>query len=212
MSCRGDERMQGDWRRWGGHPGHCQPGDWYRWHQRQDPQEQWGGASQQDQALHKEVLKRGLMKRTQKYQPGMVALHEICQYQMSTELLIHKCSFSHLIHKITQECGMFDLCFQVCVVMVLQEVAEFYLTGLLEDVNLWAIHVACITIMAKDIQLACHIHGKNLHYWVCIFITKSVLGLFLLVVGGQGPSINTSTGEVKVILGSKLKMLWINLL
>ena len=55
-------------------------------------------------APHKEFLKRGLMKRPQKYQLGMVTLHEICWYQMSTELLIGKCSFFHLVCKITQEC------------------------------------------------------------------------------------------------------------
>ena len=48
--------------------------------------------------------------------------------------------------------------------MALQEAAEFYLTGLLEDVNLCTIHVKCITIMPKDIQLAHHICGEHLHY------------------------------------------------
>ena len=39
----------------------------------------------------KEFLKKGQMKRPWKYWPGTVPLHRICQYQMSTELLIHKC-------------------------------------------------------------------------------------------------------------------------
>ena len=48
----------------------------------------------------KEFLKKGLMKRPQRYGLGTVALCKICQYQMNTELLICKCSFLLLIHEI----------------------------------------------------------------------------------------------------------------
>ena len=41
-----------------------------------------------------------------------------------------------------------------------------YLNGLLEDMNLCAIHTKCITIMSRDIQLACCICGEHLHYWM----------------------------------------------
>ena len=37
---------------------------------------------------------------------------------------------------------------------VLQWAAEAYLTGLLEDTNLIAIHTKCVMLMPKDIQLA----------------------------------------------------------
>ena len=111
-----------------------------------------------------EFLKRGLMKRPQRYCPGTVAICKIHWYQMSTELLIHKCSFSHLVHEIAQDCGRYDLCFQVHTFLALQEAAEFSLTGLLEDVSLCTIYMKCITIMPKDIQLAHHMHGEHLHY------------------------------------------------
>ena len=54
--------------------------------------------------------------------------------------------------------------FQVHAILTLQEAAEAYLVGLLEDANLCPIHAKCTTIMPKDIQLAQHIHGEHLHY------------------------------------------------
>ena len=67
---------------------------------------------------------------------------------MSTELLICECPFVSLIHELAQEHRRYDLHFQVHVVMVLQEAVEYYLTGLLEDTNLCAICVKCVTIMS----------------------------------------------------------------
>ena len=75
----------------------------------------------------------------------MVALCKIYQYQKSTKLLIHK----------------HDLCSQVCAVQALQGATKYYLTGLLKNANLCAIHAKCVTIMPKDIQLAHHIHGEH---------------------------------------------------
>ena len=44
--------------------------------------------------------------------------------------------------------------FQSGAILALQESAEAYLVGLLEDSNLCAIHAKRVTIMPKDIQLA----------------------------------------------------------
>ena len=104
-----------------------------------------------EKAPHKEFLKKGGLKKPQRYWPGTVALYKICQYQMSNELLICKCPFMCLICEIAQECGRYDLHFQVHMVMALQNVAEYYLTSLSEDANLCTIHTKCITIMPKDI-------------------------------------------------------------
>ena len=93
----------------------------------------------------------GGLKRPKRYQPWMVALHKICQYLKSTELLICKWPFVHLVHEIAQVYRMHDLHFQVHTVQVLQEAAEYYLTGLLEDTNLCAIHAKHVTIMPKYI-------------------------------------------------------------
>ena len=50
--------------------------------------------------------------------------------------------------------------FQSQAVLALQEAAEAYLVGLLEDSNLCAIHAKRTTILPKDIQLARRIRGE----------------------------------------------------
>ena len=54
-----------------------------------------------------------------------------------------------------------DLRFQAKVVEALQDAAEAYLVGLMEDTNLAAIHAKRVTIMPKDIQLARRIRGER---------------------------------------------------
>ena len=66
-----------------------------------------------------EISEMGHVKKLQRYWLGRVALHKICCYQMSTELLSCKCPFTCLVCKIAQDCGRYDLHFQVCVVMAL---------------------------------------------------------------------------------------------
>ena len=117
-------------------------------------------------ALQKEFLKARKVKRPQRYQPETEALHKICWFQKSTELLICKLPFSCLVHEIDQEVGKYNMHFQVCAVLTLQEAEYYHLVSLLEDANLCVIHVKCVMIMSKDIQLACCIHEEHLHYWV----------------------------------------------
>ena len=50
-------------------------------------------------------------------------------------------------------------------IICLQEAAEAYVVGLMEDVNLCAIPAKQVTIMPKDIQLAHHTQGEHLHDW-----------------------------------------------
>ena len=115
-------------------------------------------------APRKEFLKAGKVKKTWKYQPRTVALHEICKFQKSTELLIQKLPFSWLVCKIALEVGKYDLCFQGHTILCLQEATEAYLVGVMEDTNLCALHAKRVTIMPKDIQLAQHISREHLHY------------------------------------------------
>ena len=112
----------------------------------------------------KEFLQAGKVKKTRKYWPGTVALWEIWQFQKSTELLIRKLPFSWLVREIALEVGKLDLHFQGSTIVCLQEAAEAYLVGLMEDANLCAIHVKWGTIMPKDIQLARLIWGEHLQY------------------------------------------------
>jgi histone H3 len=50
-----------------------------------------------------------------------------------------------------------DLPFQSTAILALQEASEAYLVGLYEDTNLCTIHAKHVTIMPKDMQLACRI-------------------------------------------------------
>jgi histone H3 len=93
------------------------------------------------------------IRRPHRYRPGTVALREIRRYQKSTDLLIRKLPFQRLVREIAQDFKT-DLRFQKSAIAALQEAAEAYLIGLLEDTNLCAIHAKRVTIMPKDIQLA----------------------------------------------------------
>ena len=54
-----------------------------------------------------------------------------------------------------------DLRFQSTAIMALQEAAEAYLVGIMEDTNLCAIHAKRVTIMPRDMQLARRIRGER---------------------------------------------------
>ena len=105
-------------------------------------------------------LKTGALKKVHRYCPGTVALREIRRYQRLMELLIRKLPFQRLVREITQDYKM-DLRFQSSAIMALQEAQEAFLVGLFEDTNLCVIHAKHVTIMPKEIQLACRIHGDN---------------------------------------------------
>ena len=101
------------------------------------------------------------MQKPHRYRPGTVALREIRRYQKSTKLLIRKLPFQRLVREIAQNLGKKDVRFQSGAIIALQEASEAYLVGLLEDSNLCAIHTKRVTIMLKDIQLACRIRGER---------------------------------------------------
>ncbi|XP_047410357.1 histone H3.3A-like [Sciurus carolinensis] len=101
---------------------------------------------------HKSAPSTGGVKKPHRYRPGTVALREIKCYQKSTELLICKLPFQHLVREIAQDFKS-DLCFQSTAIGDLQEASEAYLVGLFEDINLCTIHAKHVTIMPKDIQL-----------------------------------------------------------
>ena len=92
-------------------------------------------------------------RKHRRYRPGTVALREIRRFQKSTELLIWRMPFQRLVREIAQTYSPY-LRFQSGAILALQEAAEAYLVGLLEDSNLCAIHMKGVTIMPRDIQLA----------------------------------------------------------
>ncbi|ORX54281.1 histone-fold-containing protein [Piromyces finnis] len=103
--------------------------------------------------------------KRRRYRPGSLALKEIRRYQRSTELLIRKLPFARLVREIATDVlrrgpyHMEEVRWNSSAILALQEAAECYLTHLLEDSNLCAIHAKRVTLMQKDIQLARRIRG-----------------------------------------------------
>ena len=101
------------------------------------------------------------VKKPHRYRPGTVALREIRRFQKTTDVLIRKAPFQRLVRQITQELFPYkDLRFQSIAVLALQEAAEAYVVGLLEDTNLAAMHAKRVTIMPRDMILARRIRGE----------------------------------------------------
>ncbi|MFM7088406.1 MAG: hypothetical protein ACKOW9_02660 [Candidatus Paceibacterota bacterium] len=99
------------------------------------------------------------VKKPYRYRPGTVALREIRTYQKSTELLLRKLPFSRLVREIAHDIKS-DMRFQASAILALQEAAESYLVGLMEETQMCAIHAKRVTILPRDMQLARRIRGK----------------------------------------------------
>lgn len=101
-------------------------------------------------------------KRKIRFKPGTVALREIKRYQKSTEMLIPRAPFQRLVRDI---CGGIDneLRFQANALVALQEAAEAYVVGVLEDAGICAIHAKRVTVMKADMQLARRLRGDHNH-------------------------------------------------
>ena len=97
--------------------------------------------------------------KTHRFRPGTVALREIRKYQRSTDTLIPFAPFARLVREIADDVSMLQYRFQSTAIQALQEAAEQYLTRVLEDSNLCAIHAKRVTVMPKDIRLAQRIGG-----------------------------------------------------
>ena len=100
------------------------------------------------------------IKAAHRYKPGTVALREILKYQKSTNLLIRKLPFQRLVWELAFKFKS-TLRFQASAILAIQEAAETYLVGLLEDTNLIAIHAKRVTILPRDLQLARRIRGER---------------------------------------------------
>lgn len=92
---------------------------------------------------------------------GERALREIRQYQTSTDLLIRRLPFARLVREIQQTLIREQYRWQGAAILALQEAAEAYLTGIMEDTNLCAIHAKRVTIMPRDMHLARRIRGPS---------------------------------------------------
>ena len=86
----------------------------------------------------------------------MIVLREIRRYQKSTKCLIKKSPFQNLIREISQEYRVcpkgpgtpsIQVWLQSTTIAALQEVAENFIVGLFEDINLLAVHAKSMTVM-----------------------------------------------------------------
>ena len=101
------------------------------------------GGKQPKKHLSKKLLPLGVppmggIKKPHHYRPSLVALHEICQYQISTKCLIKKSPFQKLIWEISQEYWIcpqglgtpsMQMRFQSTAIVALQEAAENFILG-----------------------------------------------------------------------------------
>ena len=98
--------------------------------------------------------------RPRRFRPGTVALREIRRFQKCSHVLVPPKRFSQLVREIQQEFGT-DIRYAMAGLAATQEAGEAYVTGLMEDTNLCAIHAKRVTILPKDMQLARRIRGER---------------------------------------------------
>ena len=98
------------------------------------------------------------LENQRKIQRGIQALKEIQKYQKGVDLCIRRVPFQRLVKEIVQKRGD-GLKLQSSAVLALQEAGEVFIVGLMEQANLCPIHAKWVTIMPRDIQLACRIWG-----------------------------------------------------
>jgi histone H3/H4 len=88
-----------------------------------------------------------------------MAAREIRKFQKTTDLLIRKAPFQHLVQEVALKFGKSDLRMQSTAVLALQEAAEYFMVDVFSDTNVCASQGKRVTIMVKDLVLACCIQG-----------------------------------------------------
>ena len=126
------------------------------------PSKAKASASKKASKTRRKSPKKGAARKKLRFRPGTVALREIKRYQKSTDLLVPRAPFQRLVRNICSDIDN-DLRFQAQALLALQEAAEAYLVGILEDAGLCAIHAKRVTVMRQDMQLARRLRGDNHH-------------------------------------------------
>lgn len=108
-----------------------------------------------------DVVHGGVKKKKRRRRAVTNFRREVQKLQKSTKLLIQKAPFQRLVREIAQD-YKYDLRFNSFALLALQEAAEAYLVGLLEDTNLACLHRNAQTILPKDMQLAYELRGDRL--------------------------------------------------
>ncbi len=106
------------------------------------------------------VQKAIAMKKPHRWRPGTLAAIEIRKFQKTTNLLIRKAPFQHLVREIVQDMSRkSDLQMQNTDLLALQEAAEYFMVDVFNNTNLCAQQGKRETIMHKNLVLACCMQG-----------------------------------------------------
>ncbi len=97
------------------------------------------------------------VRKPHRWRPGTVALRVIRKFKKNTNLLIRKAPFQRLVREIALKFGKSDLQMQSTAILALQEAAEYFMVHVFSNTNLCAMHGKRVTIMKKDMVLACRI-------------------------------------------------------
>ena len=108
---------------------------------------------------------RGWYKRPdtmkgKRFKSGARALQEISHYQKTPGLLIPLRPFIRYVKELGDERKP-DMRWQAYAIFLLQNAAEAFVVGALEDANLCAIHAKRVTVFPKDIQLVSRIRHQD---------------------------------------------------
>ncbi|XP_055986539.1 histone H3.1-like [Sorex fumeus] len=155
------------------------PGDAGRARSKQTAPKSTGGKAPRKQLATKVTCKSppatGGMKKPHHTATGLTLspreIHQLPSRQLPFQWLVRQ--------EIVQDFKT-DLRSQHSAVMALQEACEAYLVGLFEDTNLCAIHAKHVTIMPKDIQLACRILGERAYLSVGLPVLSYPLSWLLV--------------------------------
>ncbi len=99
-------------------------------------------------------------RKPHRWHPGRVALREIPKFQITTDLLIRKTTFQRLVQVIVHDMSRkSDLQMQSTALLALQETTEYFMADVFNDTNLCMQHCKRVTILLKDLVLACPIQG-----------------------------------------------------
>ncbi len=102
------------------------------------------------------------MRKPHRWRPGTVAAREIRKFQKTTNLLIRKAPFQHVVRKIALKFAKSNLQMQSTAVLALQEAAKYFMVDVFNNTNMCAAHGKHVTIKVKDLVLACLIQGVTM--------------------------------------------------
>ena len=110
--------------------------------------------------VKQEVTEKIQEKKKFKFHPGTVALREIKKYQKQITPFTAKVPFVRRVRATLKELDP-EFRLKDATIEAMREAAETFLSDVLHDSNLCAIHAKRQTVMVKDVVLASRIRGDG---------------------------------------------------